>query len=143
MATTIIHCPSCKKIFKTHSRLNAHTALAPNCKWIRTMCDVENEVEMKDYRELSDREDDHMGNQDADTAAFEVEEAQQQARSPLQPHVMVPNEATRNGREDAILAVDTFPEAGRVLRIDDAAHATYTRTFVTTRPRIIPLPFFQ
>jgi hypothetical protein len=92
------------------------------------MCDVENEVEMKDYRELSDREDDHMGNQDADAAAFEVEEAQQQARSPLQPHVMVPNEATRNGREDAILAVDTFPEAGRVLRIDDAAHATYTWT---------------
>jgi hypothetical protein len=92
------------------------------------MCDVENEVEMKDYRELSDGEDDHMGNQDADAAAFEVEEAQQQARSPLQPSAMVPNEATCNGREDAILAVDTFPEAGRVLRIDDAAHVTYTRT---------------
>ncbi|KAG1721614.1 hypothetical protein EDB19DRAFT_1898301 [Suillus lakei] len=125
MATTIIHCPSCKKIFKTRSRLNAHTALAPNCKWIRTMCDVENEVEMKDYRELSDWEDDHMGNQDADAAAFEVEEAQQQARSPLQPSAMVPNEATCNGREDAILAVDTFPEAGRVLQIDDAAHVKH------------------
>ncbi|KAG2058976.1 hypothetical protein BDR06DRAFT_968424 [Suillus hirtellus] len=128
MATTIIHCPSCKKIFKTCSRLNVHTALAPNCKWIRTMCDVENEVEMKDYRELSDGEDDHMGNQDVDATAFEVEEVQQQARSPLQPSAMVPNEATCNGCEDAILAVDTFPEAGRVLRIDDAAHVTYTRT---------------
>ncbi|KAG1893739.1 uncharacterized protein F5891DRAFT_962498 [Suillus fuscotomentosus] len=41
---------------------------------------------------------------------------------------MVPNEATCNGCEDTILAVDTFPEAGRVLRIDDAAHVTYTRT---------------
>ncbi|KAG2070481.1 hypothetical protein BDR04DRAFT_1155513 [Suillus decipiens] len=92
------------------------------------MCDIESEVEMKDYQELSDQEDDHTGNQDADTAAFEVEEVQQQAHSPLQPHVMVPNEAMCNGHEDAILAVDTFPEAGQVLQIDDAAHVTYTQT---------------
>ncbi|KAG0697882.1 hypothetical protein DFH29DRAFT_1003370 [Suillus ampliporus] len=118
MATIIIHYPSCKNIFKTRSCLNAHTALAPNCKWVQMMCDAENEVKMKDYQELSDQEDDHMGNQDVDAAAAEVEE----------PHAMQPNEAMCNDHEDAILAVDKFPEAGQVLWIDDAAHATYTQT---------------
>lgn len=96
------------------------------------MYDNENEVEMRDYWELNDQEDDHMGNQDADddaaTAEFaRVEEVQQLAGSPLQPYASLPNEATHDDLGDPVL-VEKLPEAGRVLRINDTAHPTYTRT---------------
>lgn len=96
------------------------------------MYDDANEVEMRDYWELSDKEDDHIGNQDTDDIAAaeftEVEEAQQQTGSPLPPDARLPNESTRNDPEHPILAVDKFPGAGRVLRIDHTAHTTYTQT---------------
>ncbi|KAG1884751.1 hypothetical protein F4604DRAFT_1878691 [Suillus subluteus] len=95
------------------------------------MYNDENEVEMRDYRELSDQEGDHIGNQDADDAPAadfaEVEEVQQRGGSPLQPCARLPNEAAHDDHEEPILAIDKFPEAGRVMQIDDAAHATYTR----------------
>jgi hypothetical protein len=64
------------------------------------MYDDENEVEMSYYRELSDQEGDHIGNQDADDASAtefaEVEEAQQRAGSSLRPYAGLPNDAARD-----------------------------------------------
>ncbi|KAG2156833.1 uncharacterized protein EDB93DRAFT_1101256 [Suillus bovinus] len=86
------------------------------------MYNDENEVVMRDYWELNNQEDDHIGNQDDDTTiAARVAEVQE-------PYASLANEASHNDLEDPILAVEKFPEAGRVLRINDTTHPTYTRT---------------
>ncbi|KAG1743579.1 uncharacterized protein EDB91DRAFT_1247079 [Suillus paluster] len=132
MSTTTVHCPSCKRTFKTRSHFNAHIALAPNCKWVRTMCNPQNDIEMRDYCELSDQDDDHLGNQDGgdvDEAELgEIEDSQHKAGSPSRTSAGLPHRAMRNDCGDPILIVERHPEAGRVLRCDDATHATYMWT---------------
>lgn len=132
VSTAIVHCPSCKKTFKTRSRLNVHIALAPNCKWVRTMCSCQNDVEMRDYRELGDQDDDHLGNRDGgdvDEAELdEIEVLQHKAGSPSRASAGLSHQAKRNDYGDPILVVERHPEAGRVLRCDVATHATYMRT---------------
>ncbi|KAG1748863.1 uncharacterized protein EDB91DRAFT_1244675 [Suillus paluster] len=124
MSTTTIHCPSCKRTFKTHSHLNAHIALAPNCKWVQTMCNPQNDVEMRDYRELSDQD-----GGDVDEAELgEIEDLRHKAGLPSHTSVGLPHRAMCNDCGDPILVVERHPEAGWVLQCDDATDATYTRT---------------
>lgn len=133
--STILCCPSCKKTFKTHSCLTRHTARAPSCKWVRHRHHHPGEVEMRDYRELSDQEDDHLGNQDLGTVGelgdlekdefAEVEESTY--TSSLSTHA-IPHEAPNDDSEDPILTIETYPGAGQILRYDSDTHATYTRT---------------
>lgn len=96
------------------------------------------EVEMRDYREMSDHDDDHLGNQDPGTVGglgdlekdefAEVEESTYTASlSSGTPHA-IPHEALNDGSEDPILAIETYPDAGQILRYDSDIHATYTRT---------------
>jgi len=86
---------------------------------------------MKDYRELSDQEDDHLGNQDvgfsygSDVLGVDgpagVESSQYSRAAP-------PCEASNNECEDSVLIVEAYPEAGRVLRYNAATHAMFSRT---------------
>ncbi|KAG1743582.1 uncharacterized protein EDB91DRAFT_1080985 [Suillus paluster] len=96
------------------------------------MCNPQNDIEMRDYCELSDQDDDHLGNQDGgdvDEAELgEIEDSQHKAGSPSRTSAGLPHRAMRNDCGDPILIVERHPEAGRVLRCDDATHATYMWT---------------
>ncbi|KAG1732170.1 hypothetical protein EDD22DRAFT_960408 [Suillus occidentalis] len=87
---------------------------------------------MRDYRELGDQDDDHLGNQDGgdvDEAELdEIEVLQHKAGSPSRASAGLSHQAKRNDCGDPILVVERHPEAGRVLRCDVATHATYMRT---------------
>ena len=132
MSATAIHCcPSCKRTFKAHSRLIRHTARAPNCKWVHDRRILDGHVEMKDYREFSEHEDDHLGNQDV--TMVEMDEFARESRrteSPLTQNsrAVLACEDSHNSCEDSVLTVEAYPEAGRVLRYDTTTHATYSRT---------------
>jgi hypothetical protein len=91
------------------------------------------EVEMRDYQELSDREEDHLGNQDADESdglgADKFAQAGVDESQPLpSPHATLPRETSHNGCEDSILIVEAYPGAGRVLGYDTTTDTAYSRT---------------
>jgi hypothetical protein len=129
-ATTIQCCPSCKKTFKARSRLVRHTARAPSCKWVHDGR-TQDEVEMRDYQELSDREEDHLGNQDADESdGLGADEfaGVDESQPLLSPHATLPREASHNGCEDSVLIVEAYPGAGRVLGYDTTTHTACSQT---------------
>ncbi|KAG1748851.1 uncharacterized protein EDB91DRAFT_1078990 [Suillus paluster] len=80
------------------------------------MCNPQNDVEMRDYRELSDRYDDHLGNQDGgdvDEAELgEIEDLRHKAGLPSHTSAGLPHRAMCNDCGDPILVVERHPEAG-------------------------------
>ncbi|KAG1739500.1 hypothetical protein EDD22DRAFT_982278 [Suillus occidentalis] len=81
------------------------------------MCNPQNDVEMRDYHELGDQDDDHLRNQDGsnvDEAELdEIEVLQHKAGSPSHASAGLSHQAKCNDCRDPILIVEKHPEAGQ------------------------------